>query len=401
MNWYAYLTGYLELYLYGENPERVINMAMSRGIHLWEIRQLGPGEFMLKIRLGGYKALRHLVRRSSCRMKTVRKSGVPFLIMRAQKRKVLAAGVMFFCLTLYILSAFVWFIEVSGNNKIKTEEILDSVQRHGLKVGVPKSALSCDALQDKLLADLPDLSWTGIHIQGTKVVIEVAEKTPRPSGDEQTPDDLRARVNGRIEEMLVLTGTAMVKEGDYVEIGQILIAGFAYLQLRINPDGSITPEGQAEKVKARGLVRAKVERVSTAGCFIREETDRDTGHTATVVLIRYRGWEVILSGPRTVPYQRYRMVSEVKNAGWGRIPGTTVELITVVYYEQTHEVSDWGIEGAYREACKRAREAIRQDLPADNRIIAEKDEPVPGKESDWIEVKVTLETIEDIGSYDI
>ena len=359
MNWYAYITGYLEVYLYGENPERVINMAMSRGIYLWDIRQIGPGEFVLKIRLGGYKALRHVVRRSPCRAKIIRKAGVPFFIMRALKRKVWTAGLLFFCITLYILSSFVWFIEISGNNRVKTGEILESVEKQGLKVGVPKSALSCDALQNKLLDDIPQLSWAGIHIRGTKVVIEVAEKTLRPSGDELKPGDMWARINGKVEQMLVLKGTARVKEGDYVQRGQILISGLVYPQLQINPDGSVTPVGEPERLRARGLVRARVERSRTAGCFIKEETDRDTGNQSTVVLIRYKEWKVILSGPRTVPYERYRTVSEVKKAGWGRIPGATVELVTIVYYEQAHEVREWGIEGAYREARKRAKEEIK------------------------------------------
>jgi len=399
MNWYANMIGYLEISLTGDNPERVINMALSRGIYLWDIRQVEQGKFTLKIRLGGYKALRYLVRRSSCRMKINRKRGAPFVVMRVRKRKVFAAGLLFFCIALYILSSFVWFIEVSGNKKIETERILEVARKNGLEVGVPRSAFSSDSLKDKILRDIPELAWAGIHIRGTKVVIEVAEKTPIPSGDEQKPGDVWARANGKIEELLVLTGTARVKEGDYVHKGQILISGLVYPRIQINTDGSITPDGEPQRVRARGLVRARVERTATAGCFIKEERDRDTGSQSTVVLLRYKDWEVILRGPRTIPYERYRMVSEVKTLGWGRIPGEPVELVTIAFIEQVHEVWQWGIEGAYREAVKRAKEEIIKELPADFRIISEKIEPAPGKEPDFIRVVYTLETLEDIGSY--
>ena len=57
MKWYAKITGYVEISLLGEHPERVINMAMSRGLYLWDIKQLDEGLFTIKVEIG----------RASCR----------------------------------------------------------------------------------------------------------------------------------------------------------------------------------------------------------------------------------------------------------------------------------------------------------------------------------------------
>ena len=399
MDWQRGLTGYLEIALWGEDPERVINMAMSRGIYIWDIHQREEGCFLLKIRVGGYKALRHLVRRSSCRVKITRKKGLFFYLMRAQKRKVLVGGFLFFCLALYILSSFVWFIEVSGNKKVETNRIEQTLRVNGLKVGVLKSGLDSDKIKDILLIDIPELAWAGIRIQGTKVIVEVAEKTLIPVDEETRPADIVARSGGKIEEVLVLTGTPLINVGNIVEKGQTLIEGLAYPQIQINQDGSISPGGTPERIRARALVRARVRRSRTGECLISEEKDFDTGAETRVVVIRFRGYELLISGPKTVPYERYRVVTHAKTLLAGRIPGQPVELVTIVYLEQKHEIYDWGLAGAYQEAVVRAKNSVLTELPADYRVITEEHEPLLSKKADLVRVQYEIETIEDIVVY--
>jgi similar to stage IV sporulation protein len=399
MAWQRGLIGCLEITLCGEDPERVINMAMSRGIYIWDIRQHEKGCFLLKIRIGGYKALRYLVRRSTCRMRITRKRGLFFYLLRARKRKALVAGLLFFCITLYTMSSFVWFIEVRGNIKVETSVIEQNLKEYGLRVGVPKSGLDNDKIKDRLLLEMPELAWAGIHIQGSKVIIEVAEKTLIPADDETKPADIVARVGGKVEEVLVLTGVPLIKAGDAVEQGQMLIEGLAYPQILIDDAGRISPSGEPEKIRARALVRARIQHIGTGKCFVREEKDIDTGAKTKVILLKFRGKELIISGPQGVPYVHYRAVSHAKKLPLCRICRWPVELITVVYLEQKHEVYEWGLEGAYQEAVARARYSVFEQLPDDYRIISEEHRPVLSGQADLVSVQYELETIEDIAAY--
>lgn len=399
MNWYSSLTGFLVVKLRGSNPEKVINMAMNRGIYVWDITQLEEGIFLLKIRIGAYKALRLLARRSSCRVRIVRKYGLPFLLMRAGRRKVLVLGTLFFFIMLYILSSFVWFIEVSGNQEIPSEIILEKIEASGLKVGRPLSGLNKDKIKEELLYQVPGLAWAAIHIQGTRVTVEVAEKTLIPHNSDNIPADLIARENGLIRELLVLKGTALVKETDSVQKGRILISGLVYPQIQINQDGSVSPGGEPERVRAKGLVRAVVTRKSIGECRFIEDIYRDTGKECTVLVLRVKGREAILKGPKTLPYQYYRRFVETNTLLGGRNPGASVELITNIYFEQTYEKHHWGVEGAYQEAARRAKEELLKLLPADNRIIAENYEPVTTEDDGLIRARCILETLEDIGGY--
>lgn len=399
MNWQLGVTGFLEISLSGPNPERVINMAMSRGIYVWDIHQDDEGRFLFKVRLGGYKALRYLVRKSGCRMKIKKKRGVPFLVMRAKKRKILVFGLLLFCLTLYFLSSFVWFLEVTGNSKVPTELILQNVENNGLKVGTVKSTLQREYLKDKLLLDIPELAWVAIHVQGSRIVIEVAEKTLIPQNGDTLPSDLLARIDGKVEELLVLKGTPLVKEGDQVRQGQPLISGLYYPQIQVNSDGSITPAGIPEKVRARGLVRGRVLHKIETQCLIREEIVSDTGRELVVTMVSWQGKQVVVKGEQKVPYEFYRQIRQTKTLFWGRNSGGAVELITIVYREQVRQVQDWGLQGAYQEAIRRGRTEVEKSLPTDCRIISERAEPLPSSDNSLVRALYIMETVEDIGCY--
>ncbi len=399
MNWHTGITGYLIVYLWGDDPERVINMAISRGIRIWDIEQRDDGRYLLKVRPREYRALRVLSRRSSCRVKVAGKRGLPFVALRVRRRKILTAGLLFFCLALYTLGCFVWSIEIEGNERVTVEEITLAAEKSGLKIGALKYNLEQDELGEKLLATLPELVWVGIRLEGTKAIIKVAEKIPSPCAEETAPAHLLAGCDGRIEEMLVLTGTPLVKEGDVVQKGQVLIAGFAYPELVYDQNGEPVAKGQPEKVRARGLVRAYIKRSCEKECPIKEERTCDSGNMAKRVLLKFAGREIVIKGPGEVPYETYRTVQQVKTLYGGRNKQGVVEIITIEYLEQLREVHYWGLKGAYQEALNKAKEEIFALLPKDCRVVAEENEPVDEELKDVVRVRYILETIENIGVY--
>lgn len=401
MRWTSRVAGYVEISVHGTNPERVLNMALSRGLSIWDIRINDDRHYQLKVSLGGYKALRLLVRSSACKVKIIRKKGLPFLIMRAKRRKVLVLGTFFFCIALYILSSFVWFVEVVGNEQVSAEIILAKAEEQGIKKGVPIARLEKNKITEELLSEIPELSWVGIQVQGTKIVIEVAEKTFRSHEEQNMPGNLIAREEGRIEELLVLKGMPQVQEGALVKKGQVLILGIVYPQLEISETGEISPAGEPQIVRAKGLIRARVIRSNIEKCAFQEKLIWDTGIEKSVVIIKFFGKEIYLKGTEEIPFSNYRLVRQVRPlfVYKGRNLFGPVELISIIYKEQIQEIRDWGIEGAYQEAARRAQELLWSQLPLDYKVISQSFEPVSVEENGVVAVKYVLETVEDIGMY--
>jgi similar to stage IV sporulation protein len=51
--------GFISLRLKGENQEKIINMALARGIYIWDIKR--RDEFVyLKVRTSGYEAFKRI-----------------------------------------------------------------------------------------------------------------------------------------------------------------------------------------------------------------------------------------------------------------------------------------------------------------------------------------------------
>ncbi|MGB9825829.1 MAG: sporulation protein YqfD, partial [Desulfofundulus sp.] len=95
-----FIIGYLSITVRGEAPEKFINMAVARGIFLWDITRLGEHTVRAKVRLSAVRPLRHIARRTRCRFHITRRAGLPFLWMRLARRKALVLGAVLFILGL-------------------------------------------------------------------------------------------------------------------------------------------------------------------------------------------------------------------------------------------------------------------------------------------------------------
>jgi len=223
---WSYLTGYLNIEVTGEDLEAFINMAISRGIFLWEIRRVNERTLLARVRISGFFGLRHISRRTRCRMRIKSRRGLPFLAVKIRKRKMLALGSLLFLMILYGLASFVWVVSVTGTNQLDPELILEVANQHGLRVGVLRSQLDKSLIEHQLKEDFPAASFINLQIKGTTVNIEIVEKVLPPEIEtEKQSAHIVARRDGMIEDVVVMAGLAQVKPGDTVKKGQVLISG--------------------------------------------------------------------------------------------------------------------------------------------------------------------------------
>jgi len=396
LRWYSYLVGYLIVIIEGQFPEKVINMALARGIFLWDITQVAEKKILLKVRLHAFRPLAKIARKSKCRIKIHQRQGLPFQISQFKKRKILAIGAIFFLLSLYILSSFVWVIEVKGTEDLTVNEIKEIAAKLGLKPGVAINKLDFDKLEEDLQNAHTKLAWVGISIQGTKVTIEISEKVLIPKTEEHKKAHLVAREAGVIEEMLVLVGTPQVKEGDKIEKGQILISGIVYPELHLNDDGTYTPGGNPELVRARGIVRAKVEHSIKAECPVKEIKTIYTGKKVEQVLFKFGKKKLVLKGPKNSPFQYYQKETISKTCPDWRNIKVPVELIKSTFIEQKRQINNYGYEGAYQEAIKRGERALQRILPQDAKVLNKVSRLKPSETKGVIEVELVWRTLEDV-----
>ena len=220
--WY-YLTGYLYLRVEGLALEKFVNLCISRGIYLWGIRR-EEGGLVVCLGASNFCLLRPLARSSRCRVRILQKKGLPFYWRRLRGRQVLLAGTLLFFLSLYLLGSFIWSIELVGIvEPDQAAKIRAEVEKEGIRPGSWKGNIDPDSLARQIILHNPELAWVHVDIQGTVLIIDAVPKQLQSLVG--MPCHLVAREEGVIQDIALLAGEPLVKVGDTVQRGEILIRG--------------------------------------------------------------------------------------------------------------------------------------------------------------------------------
>lgn len=402
----SFLFGYVNILVKGDNLEKFLNMAASRGIYLWDIKRVGENEIFVKTRLSAVRPLRHIGRKTKSRFNFRSREGLPFMISRIRKRKSLIIGVVFFLLGLYVLSSFVWFIDVKGNRQLPADMVLKTAAEAGLKVGSIKFRVDQEQVESLIRERIPEISYVGVSISGTRATIEIAEKIIIQKQQLQ-PAHIVARKAGLVKEVLVLVGNPAVKEGDTVVPGQVLISGVILPPEEQNPGqagntagGQVkpVPSGPPTYVHARGLVRARVWYEGYGEAPLLEEGTRPTGNSVSRVCIKIGGKEIILSGTQNIPYSLFKVEREVKKPpGWRNI-SIPVELISEKYLEMENYREKRSRAEAVGLARRKALESARSGISDEVMIVKEQTREVTLKNPEnLVRYTASIEVLEDIG----
>lgn len=220
------LRGIVTLTVQGPFPERLLNLCAQHRLAFWGLEWQDDHTIMLQTRLRDWKQLKDLAERIGCTVVVGQRRGLPFFLGRFRKRYGFLAGLTVSLVAVCVLSSFVFTVEVTGNETVPTAQILGELRRLGLRTGAYGPGLELKQIGQEALLTLEDLSWMTINLYGTRAEVIVREvKKPPEILDESGCWDIVAEADGLITQVEPLNGEALVKEGDIVIAGDILITG--------------------------------------------------------------------------------------------------------------------------------------------------------------------------------
>jgi len=209
----------------GSQARRFVYECICRGIRLWDITSDG-GCYLCCVRADRYRACAALSRQFGVKLRIRKKNGLPFLRRRYRKRVGLLVGACGFLALLVLLSGYVWRIDVIGNQRITRQQILDALAQQGVCVGMPKSQLDVYDAANRLFLELDELSWVFVNRKGTTLYVELRERVAKPEMfSPYDPTNVVASHTAQILRVDTYYGQAMVKPGDVVTQGQLLVSG--------------------------------------------------------------------------------------------------------------------------------------------------------------------------------
>lgn len=394
----AYLSGVVKIRITGARPEQFINLCMTDSIPLWDIcRTPENNDVYATILVKDFFKLRPSAKTSRSRVEAVAHHGLPFTIKKIKRRKLFIVGALLFPVALYLLSSYIWFVDITGLKTLPEAQIRQIVYLSGLKPGTEINSVNIQHVETELLAQRPEIAWININITGTRAVIEVTEKTV-PKLTDKAPADIVAIKDGVISEIVAVAGQPLVKVGDTVKKGDILIKGvLPPIKTPDSPAADAQPSDQPLRpVKAQGMIKARVWYESYGEAALAETRYQRTGNKQWSLVIKINQTEIPLKHIEC-SYSSFEDEIIHKKLELWRNSDPAVEIILSTYYElsvSSHPVSR---EEACHRAGLKALEAIRPSMPETATVVSRDSEEIKTADKELVRVKVNLETSEDIG----
>lgn len=221
-----YIKGYVKIRVEGYAQERFLNLCGNHHILLWDIKNLGDC-FELYISINGFRQLKPILKKTKTKLTVLERHGLPFFLHKYRKRKIFFIGIILCMTILYVLSQFIWQIELEGNYSRTTDVILDYLKDMQVYHGMKKKDVDCETIEEELRSEFNDIIWASARIEGTRLIISVKENTDLDFTKEQSLEasDIVANKAGTINSIITREGTPMVHEGQEIKEGDMLVSG--------------------------------------------------------------------------------------------------------------------------------------------------------------------------------
>ncbi len=382
-----YLKGYVIIIVEGYFLEKFLNICTHRQIFLWNIRREGNSSMKMNIGIKGFKKLRPVAKKTGCKVRIGKKKGLPFIIGRYKKRKAFLAGAVVFIILLNLMSSFIWNVEIRGNDKIDTEKITEVLTEQGIKAGILKYKIDTKELVRLLMLKLGDLAWAGVEVKGTKLKISVAERIKPPELISlDTPCSIIAAKDGMIENIVVKKGQELVKIGDTVTKGQILVSGI--LENSIEKTENKLVHAIAE-VKARTWYEGS----SIVSRVIKEQVK--TGEVENRYALELFAKTINIPAGR-VNFEKYELTSVKKNIRIGENFILPFAVISDKYSEINEFEREIDMQEAKQIAGDNAYSKALETIP-ENAVISQTSLEFVQDEKGNLNASVLIECLESIG----
>lgn len=235
-----YLKGYVRIRIWGYGPERFMNLCTNHHIVLWDIKKEESACYTMFISLSDFWRIAPIGKKTKTRAAVLERYGLPFFLRKMKTRVVFGMGIPCCIIFWLIMSQFIWAIDFEGNLSISDDVLRDFLITEGVDYGTAKKELNLEELESKVRETFPIVTWTSVQLKGSHFTLCVKENDLRTE-EEDSPAlldgaDLKATNTGVVYSILTRKGVPLVKAGDSVEAGDILVSGSVPV---MNDDGTV------------------------------------------------------------------------------------------------------------------------------------------------------------------
>ena len=389
MDFNAYVKGCCIIRIEGKQIEAFLNEATALAIPLWELRAEGEGVWLGRTEVRTLEILRGIAHKTGVYFQVVENRGLFQFVRRAKKRWYPLVITVLALVFLILYSQSILGVRVASDTKLSDEE-KEAILAIAAEYGVDPT-LFCDESRweegaNAILSAHENLAWVGFQKDGVIVTVKIIGKKT-PAAKNGTPGNIIAKKDAVIRKIFVLKGEKAVEPDTAVKEGDLLIGAAVIYK---NSDGE--PSGEEALVHADGIVEGSVWYTAevTEACTVVKK--KKTGNYANAFYCLAGQKELLLWGTEENPF--VDSVTKTKQYNLLGMPLFYAKNVSEVTAAVTKRTLGEIESIAYGKAEKEAK----KNIPKAAKIVDVKRE-ILAKTRDSIQVRVTVETYENLGSF--
>ena len=380
-----YVYGYLRIVIEGYYIERFINICRNKNYMMWNIKKVNDISVTLNIEIKNFREICKIAQKTQCKVKIKAKKGLPFLLDKYKKRKIFALFLILIFFIIFLSSHFVWNIEVIEENGLEIENIMENIQEAGLTIGELKANIDTKEIINKIRLERDDIAWMGIELKGTNAIVRVVKADKKPEiVNEDEYCNIVSDKNGVITKINAQDGTANVKVGDTVSVGDVLINGWM--------EGKYTG---IRYVHAKGEIEARVWYTMSKTIPYTTTEKQNTGNIETNYGIKINNFKI--NFPKGVSkfnfYDTIETENKIKLFSNFYLP---ISVIKTTYQEYEEMQKTYSIEEAKNIGIQEIEEELEKEIENKENIVNKNINTYENENS--IDIFVTYEVLENIGT---
>ncbi|MCE5221845.1 MAG: sporulation protein YqfD [Clostridium sp.] len=352
-------------------PEKILNVLWNNEIYTCNIVKIDLTTIRFIIYFKDYKEAEMLIKKYKGKVRIVNTSGIIVLLMKMKRKVSLVIGTLIFFIVIYILSNYMWAIDIQTQKNLSPFEIRQQLSSIGIKPGLNKSQIDVYEIEKKMENLNNQIMWIRVRVEGSTLKIVIKEKVNPPSTEKILFNQVVAKMDGEVKRVYTNSGNPAVVPGDIVRAGDDLILpiqGREGFEQEVKPNGTVIANTFYEKFMEVQISGEKLER---------------TGKKDGDIYLNFFEKKIYLK-KAIKAFDSYDRIEEKK----GFFNKTT-------YFEKKGKNINLDKDNTVKEATEKLQESLRKTLSNDAKIIDRKitvDDIKDGK----ILVKVVFTVEQDI-----
>ena len=327
------------------NPERILNIFWNRNINIYKINKKNISTMRLDIDYINYDEVCEVIKGLGGKITIVKRKGTIFWLRSLKGKISLVVGLLVFLGVIFLLSNYIWAIDINVQENISPFEIRQQLKEIGIKPGLAKKHIVVEDIEKKLENANNEILWLRVRVEGSTLNVTIEEKINPPTEWSGQYGNLVATEDGEVVKVYTYAGRPAVKQEEMIKKGDVLIEGI---------DGK---EGQEYIIPPRGMVIANTFHEKTMQLKLTGTRLERSGNKETEYYISLFGKKIYLK----------KAIKDFKE--YDRVEKSGKIFNEVVYYERTEKEIELTEEEAEKIAIENLEESLKKDLTRDSKVV--------------------------------